>query len=129
MMKIALFHNPNAGSAELNASKLMRLFESTGYDVSYTSIKENGWEQVFAEAFDRIVIAGGDGTISRLAPWLAARETPFCILPLGTANNCASSLGQMNNVESVISGLPSEKNQASRSGHSHQFGRRQPDVY
>ena len=57
MMKIALFHNPNAGSAELSASKLMRLFESTGYDVSYTSIKENGWEQVFAEAFDRIVIA------------------------------------------------------------------------
>ena len=102
MMKIALFHNPNAGSAELNASKLMRLFESTGYDVSYTSIKENGWEQVFAEAFDRIVIAAGDGTISRLAPWLAARETPFCILPLGTANNCARSLGQMNSVEDVI---------------------------
>ena len=107
MMKIALFHNPSAGSALLSASKLMRLFENTGHDVRYTSIKENGWEKVFAEPFDRIVIAGGDGTISRLAPWLAARETPFCILPLGTANNCARSLGQMNSVESVISGLPS----------------------
>src|SRR5215469_5604165 len=109
MMKIALFHNPSAGSAVLNASKLVRLFEDTGYDVRYTSIKENGWEKVLTEPFDRIVIAGGDGTISRLAPWLAARETPFCILPLGTANNCARSLGQMNSVESVISGLPSKK--------------------
>jgi diacylglycerol kinase family enzyme len=54
------------------------------------------------------VIAGGDGTISRLAPWLAGRETPFCILPLGTANNCARSLGQLNTVESIISSLKSE---------------------
>ena len=102
MMKIALFHNPSAGSAVLNASKLMRLFENKGYDVRYRSTKENGWEKVFTEPFDRIVIAGGDGTVSRLAPWLAARETPFCILPLGTANNCARSLGQMNSVEDVI---------------------------
>jgi diacylglycerol kinase family enzyme len=93
----------------LNPGKLMRLFENTGHRVRYTSIKEDGWEKVFTEPFDRIVIAGGDGTISRLAPWLAARETPFCILPLGTANNCARSLGQMNSVESVISGLSSKK--------------------
>jgi diacylglycerol kinase family enzyme len=102
MMKIALFHNPSAGSAVLNASKLMRLFENKGYDVRYRSTKENGWEKVFTEPFDRIVIAGGDGTVSRLAPWLATRETPYCILPLGTANNCARSLGQMNSVEDVI---------------------------
>lgn len=108
-MKIALLHNPRAGNAMLKASKLTRQFANAGYDVLYASIKENGWEKAFTEPFDRIVIAGGDGTISRLAPWLAGEETPFCILPLGTANNCARSLGQMNTVESVISGLKSER--------------------
>jgi hypothetical protein len=77
--------------------------------VLYVSIKERAWEKAFTEPFDRIVIAGGDGAISRLAPWLAGRETPFCILPQGTANNCARSLGQLNTVERVISGLKSER--------------------
>ncbi|MGA8655563.1 MAG: diacylglycerol kinase family protein [Chthoniobacterales bacterium] len=83
-------------------------FEHAGYEVHYASIKERDWEKAFTEPCDRIVIAGGDGTISRLAPWLAGKETPFCILPLDTANNCARSLGQMNTVESIISGLKSE---------------------
>ena len=109
MMKIALFHNPRAGNGMLKASKLTRQFERAGYEVLYASIKEKDWAKAFTEPFDRIVIAGGDGTISRLAPWLAGRETPFCILPLGTANNCARSLSQMNTVESIISGLRSER--------------------
>ena len=86
-------------------SKLVRQFEITGYQVLYVSIKEKGWERAFREPIERAVIAGGDGTVSRLAPWLAGQNTPFCILPLGTANNCARSLGQMHTVESIISHL------------------------
>ena len=93
----------------LKGSKLARQFEKAGYDVLYASIKEKNWEKTFTERFDRLVIAGGDGTISRLAPWLAGGKTPFCIPPLGTANNCARSLGQMNTVESIISGVKSEQ--------------------
>jgi diacylglycerol kinase family enzyme len=106
-MKIALFHNPGAGDAALRAGQLTRPFEDAGYKVLYVSTKEKGWEKAFSEAFDRIVIAGGDGTVGRLAPWLAGGATPFCILPLGTANNCARSLGQMNTLESVVSDLKS----------------------
>ena len=93
----------------LKGSKLTRQFQKAGYDVLYTSIMESDWEEAFTEPVDRIVVAGGDGTISRVAQWLAGRKTPFCILPLGTANNCARSLGQMNTVESIISGLRSEQ--------------------
>ena len=108
-MKIALFHNPKAGNAMLNANKLVRQFENARYEVFYASIKEEDWEKALSEPVDRVVIAGGDGTVSRLAPWLAGRKIPFCILPLGTANNCAKSLGQMHTVESIIAGLRSER--------------------
>jgi diacylglycerol kinase (ATP) len=93
----------------LNARKLVRQFEKARYDVLYVSIKEEGWEEALHERVDRVVIAGGDGTVSRLAPWLAGQKIPFCILPLGTANNCARSLGQMHTVESIIAGLNSER--------------------
>ena len=102
-MKIALFHNPGAGTAMLKGRKLVRQLENAGYEVLYVSIKRKDWERVFREPIERAIIAGGDGTVSRLAPWLAGRNIPFCILPLGTANNCARSLGQMHTVESIIS--------------------------
>ena len=106
-MKIALFHNPAAGTAMLKGSKLIRQLENAGYEVLYVSIKRRDWERAFREPIERAIIAGGDGTVSRIAPWLAGRNIPFCILPLGTANNCARSLGQMHTVESIISRLPS----------------------
>jgi len=106
-MKIALLHNPTAGDAALRPSQLTSPFKDAGYEVLYVCIKEKGWQKVFSEPFDRMVIAGGDGTVGRLAPWLAGGATPFCILPLGTANNCARSLSQMNTLQSVVSGLKS----------------------
>jgi diacylglycerol kinase (ATP) len=103
IMKIALFHNPAAGNAMLKGRKLVRQFEQAGYQVLYVSIKGRDWEGAFREPIDRAIIAGGDGTVSRLAPWLAGRGTPFCILPLGTANNCAKSLDQMHTTETIMS--------------------------
>jgi diacylglycerol kinase (ATP) len=108
-MRIALVHNPRAGNSMLKANKLVRQFEKARYEVLYASIKQEGWEQALSERVDRVVIAGGDGTVSRLAPWLAGRKIPFCVLPLGTANNCARSLGQMHTVESIVAGLRSER--------------------
>jgi len=106
-MKIALFHNPGAGERALDGNQLIRPFVEAGYDVLYVTIQQKGWESVFRNHIDRAVIAGGDGTVSRLAPWLAARDIPFCILPFGTANNCAKTLGQTDPVEVVVSNLHS----------------------
>jgi diacylglycerol kinase (ATP) len=104
-MKIALFHNPGAGSGRAGRGRLIQQFAAAGYEVLYVPANEKGWEAAFRWPIERAVIAGGDGTVGRLAPWLAARNIPFCILPLGTANNCAKSLGQMHTVESVVSNL------------------------
>jgi YegS/Rv2252/BmrU family lipid kinase len=42
---------------------------------------------------DRIVIGGGDGTISRALPILLELGKPLAVLPLGTANDFARTLG------------------------------------
>jgi diacylglycerol kinase (ATP) len=104
-MNVALFHNPEAGLGRLKVSKLVRQFEDADYDVRYVSMKEKHWEKAFGELIDRAVVAGGDGTVSRLVPWFSAQDIPFCILPLGTANNCARSLGQLHSVERIIDRL------------------------
>ena len=106
-MKVALFHNPDAGERALDGSQLIRQFAGSGYDVLYVPTNQKGWEAAFRDSIDRAVIAGGDGTVSRLAPWLAARNIPFCILPLGTANNCAKTLGQTDDIEILIEHLGS----------------------
>src|ERR1700752_4854714 len=106
-MKIALFHNPGAGDRAFDGNQLIRPFVEAGYDVMYVTTQQKGWESAFRNPIDRAVIAGGDGTVSRLAPWLTARNIPFCILPLGTANNCAKTLGQTHPVEVVVANLHS----------------------
>jgi len=104
-MRIALVHNPKVGNRTFRVSEFVRQIENTGHKVLYVSIKGEDWPTIFGELVDRVIIAGGDGSVSRIAPWLAARRLPFCILPLGTANNCARGLGQMQAAERLIASI------------------------
>ena len=45
-----------------------------------------------------VILGGGDGTISSAAPALYKHQMTFAILPLGTANDLARSLGIPNNL-------------------------------
>lgn len=45
------------------------------------------------QVYDRILIAGGDGTLSRQLEHLLLVERPIGLLPCGTANDCARELG------------------------------------
>ena len=42
---------------------------------------------------DRIIVGGGDGTLSTVAPRLARRDVVLGVIPLGTANDFARTLG------------------------------------
>ncbi|HYZ31177.1 MAG TPA: lipid kinase [Crenalkalicoccus sp.] len=46
-----------------------------------------------ADQVDRVVIGGGDGTLNAAAPGLIATGLPLGVVPLGTANDLARTLG------------------------------------
>src|ERR1044072_2398775 len=97
-MKIArLFHNPTAGEGEHTRKKLVSLMEAAGFDCSYSSTKKKRWEKIESKDTDFIVIAGGDGTVRKVAEELLDQKVlnkilPIGLLPLGTANNIAKTL-------------------------------------
>ena len=101
-MQITLVHNPEAGDASHTRRQLTRLLEDQGYRVAYQSIKESDWERGLTEPGDFVVVAGGDGAVAQVARALVARAVPIAILPLGTANNVARTLGIDGSVERLI---------------------------
>jgi diacylglycerol kinase (ATP) len=102
-MKVAkLLHNPKAGGGEYTHKKLARLINRAGYDCSYSSTKKEGWDKIKPAASDMIVIAGGDGTVRKVARVVLDKNIPLALLPLGTANNISKTLGITGKPEEII---------------------------
>ena len=100
MVRALLCHNPNAGTDGKDKDSILAALKLAGYEPSYVSVKDEDFKKTLAESVDLVVAAGGDGTIASVLTTLQNRETPVAILPLGTANNFARSLG--------IAGTPQE---------------------
>lgn len=97
MKKARLLHNPAAGDEGHDKEELISLVEANGLDCIYSSVKKEGWDTI-EPGIDLLIVAGGDGTVRRTvkkllkgklaeAPW-----PPIGLLPLGTANNIATTL-------------------------------------
>jgi diacylglycerol kinase (ATP) len=98
--RATLIHNPSAGDAELDESALSDIVAEVGFQVRYRSRKEE-WRKGLREKADLIVVAGGDGTVARVALELAGADVPLAILPLGTANNIARALGVVGSAQEI----------------------------
>lgn len=68
-----------------------------------------------------VILGGGDGTISSAAEALYKHQLPFAILPLGTANDLARSLGIPNNLpdafQTILNNCRSKINLGVLNGH------------
>jgi diacylglycerol kinase family enzyme len=106
--KVLLLHNPTAGTSHVKARELLEGIQKTiGVKPSYFSTKNADWKDALSKRWDVVILAGGDGTVGRGVRWLHNRKTPILILPLGTANNVARSLGIEGDLDSFLSELSS----------------------
>ncbi len=99
--KLLLVVNPCAGQrkATENLAELIRMFSDFEWDstVYVTGGKGDATEYLRARAgeYDRIVCAGGDGTLNEVFSGVLASGTdrPIGYLPAGTTNDYANTLG------------------------------------
>jgi diacylglycerol kinase family enzyme len=99
-MKITLLHNPGAGNGQ-DVKALARLITDAGHDLRYRSSKQD-WKRLLEEPADLIVAAGGDGTVRKVVLAAASRSLPFAVIPIGTANNIAKTLGLLGDAAELI---------------------------
>jgi diacylglycerol kinase (ATP) len=104
-MRITLIHNPDAGEEHVTGTQLCDAVRAAGHEPVYASTKGADWQAAVQEADDLVVAAGGDGTIAKVGRELQHRDVPLALLPFGTANNIAVSLGVGGDWRQLVRGL------------------------
>lgn len=108
-MRILVVLNPLAGNvsdSNKQEQAIRKAFSKHGYQVDIVLLDKPDLIREFIakseHPYDLIVAAGGDGTVSGVADCLVERHIPLGILPLGTGNVVAKSLGISMNLEKAV---------------------------
>jgi diacylglycerol kinase (ATP) len=115
-MRVSLLYNRNAGGGVSEQSVVERI-ESAGHTVVAVFEKDSDFEGILDRPTDLVAVAGGDGTVHAAARALAGRGVPLAILPLGTANNIARSLGIEDSIPNLARGWTSARRAPFDLGH------------
>jgi diacylglycerol kinase family enzyme len=86
-------HNPKAGDANHSKKQLMAALARAGHRVIYQSTRKDNYKKALKKSTDLVLAAGGDGTFGKVGRELIDSGIPLGVLPLGTANNLARTLG------------------------------------
>jgi diacylglycerol kinase (ATP) len=98
-MRLLVIVNPGASRAKTVMHKLSRWFAANATTTFVPTDSIEALKHAIdtqGPGTDRIVIGGGDGTISAALPELLRLGKPLAVLPLGTANDFARTLGLPN---------------------------------
>ena len=90
-MRLCLYWNPTAGD-RTPLDDITSAIVDAGHEIAAVLQRKDDVRTASEMDIDALVAAGGDGTVARAARALAGGELPIAILPLGTANNIATSL-------------------------------------
>jgi diacylglycerol kinase (ATP) len=97
MRKILLFVNPRASQTTGAKERILEELKKESCQILHADLREGeSFVSYFKRVkvdFDVLLVAGGDGTVQAAAEALRGRKELLSIIPLGTANNVARSLG------------------------------------
>jgi diacylglycerol kinase (ATP) len=108
-MRTFLLHNPDAGDGSASRASLEAALSRSGCEVVSCSKDDDRYKDALGETWDLVAVAGGDGTVAKVARHLRDRGIPVAILPTGTANNVARSLeieGEAEEIAANLRGAP-----------------------
>lgn len=109
MKRTCLIFNAKAGAASKLEALFRRFVSAPHCDFRATTNADNVNRQVrsaIEQGAERIIVAGGDGTVSRAVDAVARdfAQAELAILPLGTGNDLARSIGvPLDNLEAALS--------------------------
>lgn len=109
-LRVKLIFNPNAGAARTAPIQIVDVIHEmqTWKLVPEAFLVEPGCDlpaviqESLAQGIRMFVVCGGDGTISAVARTLAGTQATLGIIPIGTQNNTALSLGIPNDIPAAI---------------------------
>lgn len=101
MKKLLFLYNPTSGKGQVGEglSTILDVFTKAGWltTVYPTQCKGDACRAAreLSPGFERVVCAGGDGTLSETVTGLMALESPPLLgyIPFGSTNDCAANLG------------------------------------
>ncbi len=111
-----LIANPGAGKPEETPRQLeqaARFLQGHGIDVNVALAKPKEEatplaRQAVKDGYDMVIAMGGDGTLEAVLRGMVGRKTPMGILPTGTQNNIAKSLGIPTDLEEACTLIASK---------------------
>jgi diacylglycerol kinase (ATP) len=104
-MQCLVIHNQNAGWGEHSKKAINAALELAGASKVRFATKDIDLSKIDLSDIDVVVAAGGDGTVAKIASSITRQDVSLAILPLGTANNIARSLGVVGNLLDITENL------------------------
>jgi len=93
-MPILFIYNPSAGRKKSKDKQIRAICQALNLDYVWHDLSTGAFTVYNPDDWQRIFVAGGDGTIKEVAAWLIAKksQTPIALIPIGSANILASAL-------------------------------------
>jgi YegS/Rv2252/BmrU family lipid kinase len=106
-MRLALIANDAAGAGVTGAGRVASGLRRRGADVEVHDVRQvcapdGDPAAVLAGRPERVVVAGGDGSVGGAAELAARLDVPLAVVPIGTANDFARALGVPHDVDDAV---------------------------
>lgn len=101
-MRALLIFNDGAGHKGMSKDGLIGILREQDIDAEWLPAKEIDGLADMLDGVELVIAAGGDGTVTKAALTLSTDDPPIAILPMGTANNIANTLGIAGQTPEII---------------------------